>query len=184
MNLLEALLGANGGAVPREIARELGVDERQAQSGLEQIVPALARGIQRNAASPGGLESLLGALESGGHDRYVDRPEDLSRRDSVAEGNAILGHILGSKEVSRNVAGRAARETGLDASLLEKMLPMVAAAAMGTLGKQASEDGTLGPLTGGAANAAGMAGVIESFLDADRDGAVLDDVLAMAKKYF
>lgn len=184
MKLLESLLEANGGSVVREMARGLGVDEGQAQSGLEQLVPALARGIQRNASQPGGLDGLLGALASGGHQRYVDRPEELAGRDTVAEGNAILGHILGSKDVSRNVAGRAARESGLDSGLLEKMLPMVAAATMGTLGKQASGGGALDALTGGAARDAGVAGLLESFLDADRDGAVLDDVLGFAKKLF
>jgi hypothetical protein len=134
MSLLQTLLDANGGALVREVARGLDVDSGQAQNGIEQLVPALARGIQRNAARPGGLESLLDALKSGGHQRYVDQPEELGRQDSVADGNAILGHILGGKEVSRNVAGRAARETGVDSSVLEKMLPTLAAAAMGSLG--------------------------------------------------
>ena len=184
MNLLESLLGANGGAVVGELARDLGVDPGQARSRLEQLAPALARGIQRNASQPGGLESLLGALKSGGHQRYVDHPEELAGRDTIADGNAILGHILGSKEVSRNVAGRAAHETGLDEGLLKKMLPMVAAAAMGTLAKQTSGGGSLDALSGGAVSSAGMAGMLESFLDADRDGAVLDDVLGLAKKFF
>jgi len=67
MNLLETLLDANNGAVVREMARGLGVDERQAQSAIQQLAPALARGIQRNASRPGGLESMLGAVKSGGH---------------------------------------------------------------------------------------------------------------------
>ena len=184
MSLLETLLDANGGAVVREMARDLGLEEEQAKSGLEQLVPALARGIQHNTSNPGGLESLLGALKSGGHQRYVDHPEELSKRDAVVDGNAILGHILGSKEVSRNVAGRAAHETGLDSGLLQKMLPMVAAAAMGSLGRQASAGGALDALTGSSQNSSGIAGVLESFLDADRDGAVIDDVLGLAKKFF
>jgi hypothetical protein len=184
VNLLETLMDANGGAVVREMARGLGVEERQAQSGLEQLVPALARGLQRNASQPGGLDSLLGALKSGGHQRYLDHPEELAGRESITDGNAILSHILGSKDVSRNVAGRAARESGLESGLLEKMLPMVAAAAMGSLGKQTSGGGTLDALTGGSSNSSGVAGLLESFLDSDRDGAVIDDVLGLAKKFF
>jgi len=184
MNLVETLLQAGGGGVVREMARELGVEEGQAQRGIEQLVPALARGLQRNAGTPGGLEGLLGALKSGGHQRYVDHPEDLGRRESVADGNAILGHLLGSKDVSRNVAGRAAAETGLDAGLLQKMLPMLAAATMGSLDQQTAGGGALEALAGGAPGGAGVAGMLESFLDADRDGAVLDDVLGMAKKFF
>jgi hypothetical protein len=104
-------------------------------------LPALARGLQRNAAQPGGLDALLKALGTGGHDRYVDRPEELTREEAVADGNAILGHILGSKDVSRNLAGHAAQQTGLDAGILKKMLPVIAAVAMGALIARSSSTG-------------------------------------------
>jgi len=195
MNLLESLLNDNGGAVVREIARNLQLPEGEARSAIEQLTPALTRGLSRNAKQPGGLEGLFGALQSGGHERYARDPDLLGDPDTVADGNAILGHILGSKDVSRNVAGRAAQETGLDPSILKKMLPLVAAATMGQLGQQSAGGGLLGQLAGsvlgggtqrGAApqRSSGMAGVLESFLDSDRDGAVVDDLLSMAQKFF
>jgi len=195
MNLLESLLNENGGAVVREIAQNLQLPEGDARSAIEQLTPALNRGLSRNAKQPGGLESLFGALQSGGHERYAKDPSLLGETRTVADGNAILGHILGSKDVSRNVAGRAAQQTGLDASILKKMLPMVAAAAMGQLGQQsAGGGGLLGQLAssvlgGGAQQGAsqqnsGMAGVLESFLDSDGDGSVVDDLLSMAQKFF
>ena len=195
MNLLETLLNENGGGVVREIARNLQLPEDSTRSAIEQLTPALSRGISQNARKTGGLESLFGALQSGGHERYAKDPSLLADPDVVSDGNAILGHILGSKDVSRNVAGRAAQETGLDASILKKMLPMVAAAAMGTLGQQSSGGGgVLGQLAGsvlgggfqqGATqSSAGMAGALESFLDSDKDGAVVDDLFSMAQKFF
>jgi hypothetical protein len=195
MNLLESLLNENGGAVVREIARNLQLPEGDARSAIEQLTPALNRGLSRNAKQPGGLESLFGALQSGGHERYAKDPSLLGDPRTVADGNAILGHILGSKDVSRNVAGRAAQQTGLDPSILKKMLPMVAAAAMGKLGQQsAGGGGLLGQLAGSALSGgmqqgatqqnSGMAGMLESFLDSDRDGAVVDDLLSMAQKFF
>jgi hypothetical protein len=195
MNLLETLLTENGGGVVREIARNLQLPEDSTRSAIEQLTPALSRGISQNARKTGGLESLFGALQSGGHERYAKDPSLLADPGVVSDGNAILGHILGSKDVSRNVAGRAAQETGLDASILKKMLPMVAAAAMGTLGQQSSGGGgILGQLAGsvlgggfqqGATqSSAGMAGALESFLDSDKDGAVVDDLFSMAQKFF
>jgi hypothetical protein len=195
MNLLESLLNENGGAVVREIARNLQLPDGDARSAIEQLTPALSRGLSRNAKQPGGLESLFGALQSGGHERYAKDPSLLGAPRTVSDGNAILGHILGSKDVSRNVAGRAAQQTGLDPSILKKMLPMVAAAAMGTLGQQsAGGGGLLGQLAGSALSGgmqqgaaqqnSGMAGMLESFLDSDRDGAVVDDLLSMAQKFF
>jgi hypothetical protein len=195
MNLLESLLNENGGAVVREIARNLQLPEADTRSGIEQLTPAINRGLSRNAKQPGGLESLFGALQSGGHERYAKDPSLLGDSRTVADGNAILGHVLGSKDVSRNVAGRAAQQTGLDASILKKMLPMVAAAAMGQLGQQsAGGGGLLGQLAGSVLGGgtqlgatqqnAGMAGALESFLDSDGDGAIVDDLLSMAQKFF
>jgi hypothetical protein len=184
MNLLDSLLNAAGGGVVKEIARNLGLDEDQASEGVRQLTPALSRGISRNIKQPGGLDALLGALGGGNHQRYIDQPELLGQKETVDDGNGILGHILGSKDVSRNVAGHASQQSGIGSGTLKKMLPMVAAAAMGTLGQQASGSGLLGQLTGGGQKDSGMAGLVEGFLDADRDGAVVDDLLSMAKKFF
>jgi len=191
MNLLETLLSASGGGVVKEIAGGLGISADDAQAGVKNLAPALARGLSRNAKQPGGLEALLGALQSGNHQRYVDEPQQLARRETIDDGNKILGHIFGSKDVSRNVAGHAAQETGMDAGVLKKMLPMLAAAAMGSMSKQVPAAGSgsgggllSGLLGGGQQKDAGVAGLVEGFLDSDQDGAVVDDLLDMAKKFF
>ncbi len=180
-NLLETLLEANGGAVVGQMARQLGLSEGQARDALGQLAPALGRGVQRNARSSSGLDALTKALQQGGHSRYLDQPDALGDPSTLQDGNAILGHIFGSKDVSRNVAGRASRETGIDASLLQKMLPMVAAAAMGALAKQ-GQSGASSPF--GAPARADGSDLLSQFLDADRDGSVLDDVLGLAQKFF
>lgn len=194
MNLLETLLNASDGGVIKEIAKGLNLSEGDARKGIGSLAPALARGMSRNTRQEGGLEALLGALSSGNHQRYVDQPETLARPETIADGNSILSHLLGSKDVSRNVAGHAAKETGMDAGILKKMLPMVAAAAMGSMGKRTASAAPsggggvaslLGGLMGGGRQKdAGMAGIVEGFLDSDGDGAVVDDLLDMAKKFF
>jgi hypothetical protein len=192
LNLLETLLNAGDGGVVKEIAKGLNLGEDDARKGMSALAPALARGMSRNTKQEGGLEALLGALAGGNHQQYVDEPQRLSQPESIADGNAILGHLLGSKDVSRNVAGHAAQETGMDASILKKMLPMVAAAAMGSMSKKTESaapagglSGLLGGLMGGGQQKdAGMAGIVEGFLDSDSDGAVVDDLLDMAKKFF
>jgi hypothetical protein len=124
----------------------------------------------------------MGALANGGHGQYV---EDLSRLGSAAavqDGNGILGHILGSKDVSRQVAAQAAAQTGIGADVLKRMLPVLATLAMGALGRQAAgarPGGVgLGPASGG-----GVAGMLGSLLDRDRDGSVADDVMGMLGKF-
>ncbi len=186
MSLLDTLVKNQD--VIRQMAGSLGLGERETASAMEQMMPALTRGIQRNTHQQGGLDALLGALAKGNHGRYLDRPADLGNTDATLDGNAILGHILGSKDVSRNVAGRAARETGLDSGLLKKMLPMLASAAMAALSKQ-SAGGQAGGQAFGARGAAGarepgLADALGTFLDADRDGSIADDLLNLAQKFF
>ena len=184
MNLLEMILNADNSGSVREVAQRFEMSEDEARNAIGQIVPALSRGISRNVSQQGGLESLLNALSQGNHQRYLDRPEELARPETITEGNSILGHILGSKDVSRNVAGHAAVNTGIDAGILKQMLPMVAAMVMGMLGRQASGAGSLDALPGGGGTPSGLPGLLGTFLDADRDGSIMDDLLELGKKFF
>ncbi len=183
MNLLEMLLNNQGGESVKQMGKAVGLGETDTKNILERVLPAVTRGLKNNASSESGLESLMSALNRGSHQRYLEQPETLRKPESILEGNAILGHIFGSKDVSRNVASHAAKQTGQDTGIIKKLLPMVAAAAMGALSKQTN---------GGTAPSASMSGsqndsplgLLGSFLDADNDGDVMDDILGMAKRFF
>ncbi len=184
MNLLEMMLsGQNQGQI-QQLARSFGIDEDQAQAAVSQMVPALSQGLRRNIGSEDGLGGLLKALQKGGHQKYVDHPESLTERQTTEEGNAILGHIFGSKEVSRTVADRTNVATGLDAGMLKKMLPVVASMMMGSLSKQASGAGLPDSSAVAPASTGGMMDMLSGFLDTDKDGSVVDDLLGMAGKLF
>ena len=63
------------------------------------------------------------------------------------------------------------------------MLPVIATMVMGSVSKQAGAANLQGgPAAGGSAS--GSAGLLNRFLDADKDGSVIDDVLGMAGKLF
>jgi hypothetical protein len=181
MDLLTMLLNQGGGQVVRQLAQNFGLDESQAASAISNLVPALGQGLARNASTQGGLESLLGALSGGQHQRYLEDPSVLNQEDSINDGNSILGHIFGSKDVSRQVAQQASLKTGIGADVLKKMLPMVAALAMGALGNQSTsgfQKAASGGSTGG-----GLTDLLGQFLDTNRDGSVVDDLLGMASKF-
>lgn len=127
MDLLQTVLNARDGAAVAELGRNFGLDQGQTAAAVGQLLPALAAGLSRNTAQPGGLEGLLGALAGGGHQRYLDDPASMQDGSTVQDGNGILGHILGSKDVSRQVAEHASARTGIGADVLKQMLPMVAA---------------------------------------------------------
>ncbi len=190
----------------QSMARELGISESQAASGAAALVPAILGGFKKQAqAQPTGLEGLgglLGQLGGGGLLDNVLSPEPTD----VSRGNDVLGSIFGSRDVSRAVAQNASSQTGLDSSLLKKMLPILAMAVAGFMAKQSSAgapvqaapaDGGLGGLLGGlfgggggstdVASAApatpggGMSG-LGSLIDMNGDGNPLDDILRMAGK--
>ena len=192
----------------QSIAKELGVSETQATSAAEALAPAILGGFKKQAQSqPGGLEGLgglLGQLGGGGLLEQVlgPQPTDVSR------GNDVLGQIFGSKDVSRAVAQNAASQSGLDPSLLKKMLPMLAMLVTGYMAKQAGggasaaqQDASAGGLgglgglggglggllggllgSGGASQGAPASGGLASMLDLNGDGNPLDDIMGMIGK--
>lgn len=177
MDLLGTLLSSAQGGSIEQAASRLGLGSADTQGLLKRLVPALAGGIKRNAASEQGLKGLTRALSSGDHQRYLDDPAALESESTVSDGNAILGHLFGNKDVSREVAQRASAETGLDVSLIKKFLPLAAAATMGAVSKQTS--GGTGLAESGAGGVLGMLG---GLLDSDKDGSIADDLLSLGKK--
>jgi len=175
MSFLDELVSGQGSALVKQLARNFNLDESTTQAAIGQMLPAITRGVQRNSASSAGMGELLKVLGSGRHQRYADDPSSLTNADSVEDGNKILGHVLGSKDVSRNVAGQAAAATGLDSGVLKQMLPMIAAAVMGMMSKQSTAVGNSG---------SSLNSMLASMLDADKDGSITDDLLDMAKKFF
>jgi len=179
----------------RSIAQELGVSESQAASGATALLPAILGGFKKQAqAQPAGMEGLGGLLGRLGGGALLDNV--LSPQPTeVSQGNNVLGQIFGSKDVSRAVAQNAASQSGLDPSVLKKMLPMLAMLVTGLMAKQQSPAATqptaaggglgdlLGSLLGGPKAEAGAAAPgLASMLDLDRDGNPLDDILQMAGK--
>ena len=181
----------------QSMARELGVSEKQAASGAEALMPAILGGFKKQAQSqPSGVEGLgdlLGQLGGGGLMEDVLSPEPTR----VDRGNDVLGQIFGSKDVSRTVAENAASQSGLEPSLLKKMLPMLAMLVAGYMAKQRSaanpaqaSPGGLGDLLGGmlggqasgAGRTSGAGGGLGSMLDLNGTGNPLDDIMRMAGK--
>lgn len=193
MNLTDILAQAGG---LQSVARDLGVTEDQAAAGAEALLPAILGGMKKQAqaqpAGLGGLGGLLGQLGGGGLLDQVLGPQPTD----PSQGNEVLGQIFGSKDVSRAVADNAASQSGLDAGVLRKMLPLLAMLVTGFMARQAGgvgqaqESGGLGGLGGligglfGGAGAAGSGGLggLGAMLDMNGDGNALDDILRMAGK--
>ncbi|MEM9741412.1 MAG: DUF937 domain-containing protein [Pseudomonadota bacterium] len=180
MTLLETLLKGAGSSALTEIAKNFNLDGDQASAVVKQLAPVLARGITKNTQDASGLEGLMKALQSGNHERYLDDPSRLATEQGIQDGNGILGHLLGSKDVSREVAKRAAASTGVSDGIIKQMLPMVAGMVMGSLRKQQRSEPNFADALNGGSSTGAAGGLLASFLDADKDGSVVDDLLGLA----
>ncbi|MGB5165195.1 MAG: DUF937 domain-containing protein [Woeseiaceae bacterium] len=185
MDLLDLLKSAGGRDGIGAIADEVGLGSADTSKLVAALAPSLLRGIQKNAASGDGVDSLRRALESGGHQRYIENPSLLREQTARADGNGILGHIFGSKDVSRNVAAHASQETGISADLIKKALPLIAGLAMGAMSKKTSGGRDLGSKasSGGLGPLGDLIGAV-SGSSSGKDGVGLDDILGMARKFF
>jgi hypothetical protein len=181
MNILDAIVNAQDGAAVRQLGSQFGLGQEQTASALSALVPALAAGVQRNIQNQGGLGSLISTLSSGHHQQYVDNPASLGDQSAVAEGNGILAQILGSKDVSRGVAARAAAQTGLSADVMKQMLPLAAAMMMGAFSKQSSSASSMA--AGAQSSSDGIAAMLSPLVDKNRDGSIVDDVTSMIGRF-
>lgn len=179
MDLMDLLKTTGGGDSIGALARTVGLGSSDTSKLVESLAPALLRGVQKNTADDDGLASLRRALESGGHDRYIDDPNLMASEDTRADGNNILGHIFGSKDVSRNVAAAASKDTGIDAGLIKKALPLLASLAMGAMSKKTSAGRDLG-----SSQSEGGLGSLGDLIGIGGNDSGLDDILGMAKKFF
>jgi hypothetical protein len=143
-----------------EIGRQFGLDEAQTRAAFEQLAPVVAAGIRRNNRTDSGLEGLLKALQRGNHSRYAGDASSLQFDQVADDGNAILGHIFGSKDVSRGVANQAADLSGVGSAILKKMLPVIAAVLMGQLAKRMGGGSARAPQRGSTDSSGGGLGDI------------------------
>ena len=136
--LFEMLANAQNGNGMDALSRQFGLSQQQTQAALEALMPAFSQGLKRNASDPYGVGSFLQAMASGQHAKYFDDTSRAFSPQGVDEGNGILGHLFGSKDLSRAVAAQAAQATGVGQNILQQMLPVVASMIMGGLFKQST----------------------------------------------
>jgi len=136
VNLYEMVSTAQGGKALQSLSQQFGLSPEQTAAAVDALAPAFSQGLKRTTSDPNGLGALLQALASGGHARYVQDPAEALSANGVADGNGILGHLFGSKDLSRAVAQQASAASGVDAATLRQMLPSLAAMVMGGLYQQ------------------------------------------------
>jgi hypothetical protein len=188
--ILDLLNSDLGKTIISGVSGQTGQDESKTGSVLTMALPVLMQAMKRNASTPQGAEGLLSALSNGKHDGGIlDNLSGLfgGGVDSnvLEDGGKILGHVLGGKQ--QHVENALSQKSGIDAGSVAQILKVAAPILMGVIGNQAKQqkvnsasgiEGLLGGLLSGS-SAKSEQSFLESILDADGDGSVIDDVANM-----
>ena len=172
MNLLDLLNNAGGTQSLGSLADNLGLESSRTNDLVGALAPALLGALQKQTGSENGLSNFKNALQGGGHQQYLSNPNLMSSLETLTDGNNILGHLLGSKETSRQVAAQAAELTGIDVDLIKKALPFIASLTMGAVSKSSDAGNALPDST---------SNMFGGLVDGDFD---VGDVLDLAKRFF
>ena len=187
--ILDILNSDLGKSLVSGVAAQTNQPQNKTSEVLTMALPVLMTAMKRNASTPEGAQGLLsaittqhdgsilqnlGGLFSGGVDESV-----------TTDGSKILGHVLGNKQ--DNVEKAIGLKTGLDAGSVAQILKVAAPILMGMLGNQAKQknvnspgglEGLLGGLLGGGSKNNDQS-FLESILDANNDGSIMDDIAGM-----
>jgi hypothetical protein len=164
MQGLEQMLGSSGMDLG-SLGSRFGLSPEQTKSAMGSLMPAINGGFQKSAES-GNIAGVESAAAR------IDQPD-------AGAGNDILGHIFGSKDVSRQVADHASGQSGVSSQVLKAMLPVVAARAAQHMAGSAGGGG-LGSVLGslaGAGGGGGLGGLGGLLGGGGTGGNPLDDIL-------
>lgn len=187
--ILDLLNSPMGKQIISGVSSQTGQSADKTGDLLTMAMPVLMGAMQRNASTPEGASGLLGAITGKHSGSILDNLGGLFEGgvdESVTnDGAGILGHILGGKQPA--VENALSQKSGIDAGSVAQILKVAAPILLGVLGKQAKQNNVndsnglsslLGSLSGGGTGSQQQS-LIESFLDADGDGSILDDVAGM-----
>ncbi|RFN58332.1 DUF937 domain-containing protein [Marixanthomonas ophiurae] len=191
--ILDLLNSDMGKQIIGGISNETKQPADKTASVLSMGLPILMGAMKKNAKSEQGAAGLMSALSNSKHDgSLLDNLGGFFgggvNEDSKIDGLGILGHALGGSQ--DNVVGALSKKSGMDSNSVMQILQVAAPILLGYLGKEKRQQNV--DSQSGITSLLGnmMAGnsqeeqdkeqsLIESLLDGDNDGSIIDDVAGM-----
>lgn len=189
--LMDLLQSDMGKQIIGGVSQQTGTAPDKTASVLSMGLPVLMGAMKRNASTQQGAEGLMGALSNKHDGSILDNLGGLFGggvdKSVMDDGAGILGHVLGGSQ--QNVTSALSSKSGVDSGTVANILKVAAPILLGYLGKQKRQQNVqsssgLGDLLGGLMGGTGrqapkQQSMIESLLDGDGDGSILDDVAGM-----
>jgi hypothetical protein len=172
------------------IAQSIGASPEQTHSAISEALPMLLGALSSKANSNTGLDFLTSLLDKNHDGSVLDDIMGMVTGNSSAiapQGASALQALLGDKASA--VEGQVAQSAGIDASMVGKLLPLLAPMILGALTKAQSSQGLSGPelsqflekegASASSQSSTGAQSILSSFFDKNKDGSVIDDVVKM-----
>lgn len=188
--ILDLLNSDLGKQIIEGVSNDTNQPQNKTADVMSMAIPILMGAMKRNSASQEGADGLMNALNTKHDGSILDNLEGLFSGgvdNSVKnDGAGILNHVLGNSQ--DNLTNALSQKSGLDSDSIMNILKVAAPLLLGYLGKQQKEqhvtssngmESLLGGLLGAGSNQNQQQSLIESVLDGDNDGSVIDDLAGM-----
>ena len=174
MDILKLLLGNSGGMIDA-MSQKSGLGTNDVEAVISKIAPIFMQRANENFKSDADSSNFLDMIRRSNLDEMADAPQNIS----VAEGNELLGVLMGSKENSRALASDVGSQLGISADSIKTLLPMIAPMIAGMLNNQLKASNLQG-----SADSGSMMSMLTQFLDQNKDGSIVDDIFRIAGNFF
>ncbi len=197
MDISDLLQGPMKNIIVSQLGSQLGLgNDQKTNTAVDGILGTLLNGIMKNASTPEGQQSLENALERDHNGSIFD---DLTgfltgtnkpASPKTSNGAGILNHIFGDQQ--QNTVESISKASGIDTSKIMTMMITLAPIVLGMLGKSKAQaapqqsGGGLFDIIKGATQTvnsqSSTQSILNTFLDKDGDGSIVDDIASMASK--
>ncbi|WDI30722.1 DUF937 domain-containing protein [Hyphococcus flavus] len=188
MSLMDQLTQVVVSQISQQASQKTGMEQGLTEKMMPMAMAAIMAGLKKNASQPQGAQALSDALQR--HDgSLLNNVDQVSSDNVLADGQKILGHILGGKQSQTERA--LAKTAGVDQGQIGQLLAMAAPAVLASLGRAKREQGLDASALAGLvteesvrahAAAPNELGGLLGFLDQDGDGDFKDDLMEQAGK--
>ena len=181
VDMFSGLLGTNIDQIQNSLGNN---DKKGIMTAASVALPAMLEALNKNTNTKEGAQSLANALDKDHDGSKLNDITSMISNYKGDNGSAILPHMFGDKK--ENIINSVSKSSGLDMNSTSNLMSMLAPFILEFLGKNKKEqnldaDG-ISNLTSMASNFLGgsngdLMGMLTNFLDADKDGSIVDDAM-------
>lgn len=194
MNIVELVQSQLSDDMLDSLSQQIGGSRAQTEAAANGAISTLVQALSKNATRPGGIDSLVSALDRDHDGSVLDDAMGFivgnkqPQNAKALNGAGIVRHVLGGRQDSVNdLLGNL---TGMDKSKVGQLLITLAPMVMAALGKARHQDNKsaggiqdlLSQTVKSETNQRSEMGLLGRFLDQDDDGSVMDDLMNMGMK--